>query len=219
MNLDNQIEQEIKDYYNTDSRINQRNITVSVKNNVATLEGNVPSYKTKLAAEEDAWVIDGVKNVRNNLNIKFFSKDSRPTDKVISERIIKFLSWHNDLDASNIRPETQNLWVTLKGTTPTYWEKVQAELNTRKLNGVVGVTNEIAVVPSEKIGDEIIAQNVTESIKRNTGIIMNNITVQAENGIVTLTGKVNSWSEKRAAFDAASFSLGVKEVIDEILVT
>jgi osmotically-inducible protein OsmY len=48
---------------------------------------------------------------------------------------------------------------------------------------------------------------------------VNNVNVVVERGDVTLSGTVPSWTAKRSAYNAASYTLGVKNVVNNIVIS
>src|SRR6056297_2271293 len=85
MTKEEDIKQNIVDQLNRDSRIDASSIKVTVDGHSVTLEGSVPTYISKRAAEDDAWVIEGVFSVLNDLRIKYPTPPELPTDEEIKE--------------------------------------------------------------------------------------------------------------------------------------
>ncbi|MBE7196463.1 MAG: BON domain-containing protein [Parafilimonas terrae] len=68
------------------------------------------------------------------------------------------------------------------------------------------------------MGDKLIRQNVIDELDFDPSIEAANIGVAVENGIVTLTGHVGSYTERVAAEKAAQKVRGVRGVVEEITV-
>jgi osmotically-inducible protein OsmY len=66
--------------------------------------------------------------------------------------------------------------------------------------------------------DTILKEDVTAELKWEPSIKESGIGVSVKDGVVTLTGSVDSYSEELSAWNAASRVLGVKAVADEIKV-
>ena len=64
--------------------------------------------------------------------------------------------------------------------------------------------------------DEHIQADVLEELRWDARVQPNEIGVAVEDGIVTLTGRVDSYVQKMAAWDAAHRVSGVKAVANEI---
>jgi osmotically-inducible protein OsmY len=80
------------------------------------------------------------------------------------------------------------------------------------------IANEITVDLSirYKKTDAEIAQEVTNAIKNNTITASKNIQAIIKNGIVTLTGDVDWYYQKSAAFNAINKLFGIKSIINNI---
>ncbi len=82
------------------------------------------------------------------------------------------------------------------------------------MRGVIGVTNAIRVradLASADIGDAI-----SRALKRHAEREAKHINIKVEDGTVTLTGKVDSASERDAARGAAWATRGVTAVVDNL---
>jgi len=218
LSTDEVIKSKVVDQLRFDAKVDASDIKVEVDNNKVTLEGSVSSFSGKTSAEDDAYLISGVFDVENNLEVEFEVPPAIPTDDEIETRINNTLLWNTEINSQNINVEVENQWVTLTGDVDSYWKKYLAENKTLNVRGVVGVTNEIVVVPTEKGTDEAIAEDIIKAIERNVNVLADNVTVKVEDGKVTLTGEVPSWSAKNSAFIAASSAWGVKEVENKILI-
>ena len=105
---------------------------------------------------------------------------------------------------------TNNGIVTLSGSVDSYYAKLEAEDVAESVKGVFAVINNIDVKPFVRLDSQIrgdvisalVADPVTESFE---------ITVTVDAGIVTLSGQVDSYTEKSVAEEVAQ---GVKGVID-----
>lgn len=67
---DTSIKRDVEGLLFYDSVVNSLNVRVDVSGGVVTLAGTVASSTEKKAAEDDAWAVPGVKDVRNQLQIK-----------------------------------------------------------------------------------------------------------------------------------------------------
>ena len=218
MTEEEELKQNIVDQLKRDSRIDSSDIKVTVDGKSVTLEGTVPTYISKRAAEDDAWIITGVYNVINNLTIKYPTPPELPTDEEIKDRINDKFFWSSDIISTEIEVSVNAGEVKLEGEVETSWEKAMAETKALNTRGVLDVVNEIAVVPTKQIGDELIAEDIIESLENNIMIDIDDVTVKVNNGIVTLKGTVPNWSARSAAYDAALYTPGVVDVDNNILV-
>jgi osmotically-inducible protein OsmY len=86
-----------------------------------------------------------------------------------------------------------------------------------RLSGVLGVTNSIQVTPP-KVDASKIRSSIEGALKRRAEREARRIGVSVVDGVVTLTGKVDSWAEKNSVEQLASYAPGVKSVANRISV-
>jgi osmotically-inducible protein OsmY len=120
------------------------------------------------------------------------------------------------VDASEINVSTKEGIVTLSGSVDNIAAKKYADLEAKKINGVLGVINEIVVSPTWR-SDTDIRNAVLRWILNSAIIESEGISVMCLDGKVTLSGKVKSYAEKKEAELLASEVRGVKEVINNIM--
>jgi len=85
------------------------------------------------------------------------------------------------------------------------------------LLGVRGVTNEIQIKPLVRPSD--LRNKIEQALERAAELDAKKISVEANQGKVTLRGKVRSWAERSEAEHAAWAAPGVTNVKNEIRVT
>lgn len=202
-----------------DTSVDASKVQVRVENGVATLTGSVPTFGARGAASADAWFVQGVTRVDNQLKVEFAPGPPPPPDDVILSNAENTLDWNPDIDASNIKLAVEAGVITLTGTVPTHWEKMTAAELVGGLRGVLSVINELAVVPSEELADEAIAEDIVLVLDRSTLVDAGRVDVTVSNGIVTLTGVVPSAPAQEAAFRAASRTAGVVDVRNDLVIT
>lgn len=194
-----------------DPQISSTDINVSVTDGVVTLTGFVPSYMEKDAAETAAKRIQGVRAIANELEVRC---DFRPTDTEIAANAAQELANDLSLPATNIRVTVRNGWVTLDGTVQWQYQRNSAEDDVTNLRGVVGITDNIVLKPSVSALD--IKSKIRQALERNAQLDADNITVDADGSIITLSGTVESWAEKDEAETAAWSAPGVTEVKNQL---
>jgi osmotically-inducible protein OsmY len=199
-----------------DSRVDASKVSVRVNDGIVTLSGTVPSYSTRVAALEDTWVITGVRDVKNELTVDIQAES--PADSEIKSNVEHSFAWDTELYPFEIKIDVVEGWVTLEGTVDAFWKKVRAEDLAYSRRGVIGVTNKIAVVPTQTLADESLADTIINALDRNPTVNVDDINVTVEKGIVSLSGSAPNWSAKRTAHDIARYTRGVKDVDDRITV-
>ena len=113
--------------------------------------------------------------------------------------------------------------VTLKGSTTSDSDKEQAESIAKSIASSQVVANEIAVRPP---GEESPARKVEsdsdKGIEKNLDAVLvsakldNDVKYDVKNGVITLTGKVNSSSQRKAVQHLAENVPNVKQVVNEL---
>jgi osmotically-inducible protein OsmY len=211
--------QEIVDQLAWDNSVNANAVHVDVQDGTVQLKGKVSNYTAKLAAERDAYLVQGVNIVENYLEIEFPPKFTIPSDDEITSNIYKMLIWNSNIDSSDIKVETSAGTVTLSGNVSSYWEKFMAEDIANSTNGVIGVVNDLEVVLIKTIEDVEIENDIRRAYKRSVLISEDEIQVSVNNGIVQLSGKVPTYPIKKEAYDIAVYTGGVTDVIDDIKIS
>lgn len=218
MSSDEKIKTDIVNHMKWDTRIDASDIKIEVDNGVVTIEGTVPSFRAKNAAYDAAWVVSGVVDVINNLDVKYAKDIDIPTDDEINANINSTIALDPDISTFDIDVETSNGWVTLEGNVDNYWQKTYAEELAYKTQGVLGVTNKLTIVPTDSYTDEYIAKEVTAAIDRNSNVFIDDIDIRVEDAKVYLSGTVPDYLAKFSAYDSARYTLGVLDVENNIIV-
>jgi len=210
------LKQDIIDHLTWDDRIDVNNVYVYVEDGNVQLRGNVPTFSAKLAASKDAQIIDGVKNIDNQLEVVYPRTEQVLNDNEITNNIVNMLLWNSNIVSSDIVVKSQDGIVTLTGSVDTYWEKYLAEDIANSAKGVVKVVNLLDVELTKTKVDMDIQQAIRDALNRTSYIESDNINISVNNGVVTLTGSVKNFSEKQDLLDIVRYTTGVVSVIDEI---
>ena len=190
-------------------------IGVSVDESVVTLRGNVGSYAEKVTAERVALRVYGVKALANDLAVHLPSGFER-TDTEIAQTAVAALKWTTMVPADRVTVTVTNGWLSLNGTLDWQYQKDAAARTVRDLTGVKAVTNNIIVQPRVKTVD--VRDKIEAAFKRSAEIDARRINVTAQDGKVTLSGNVHSWSERQEAKRAAWAAPGVTQVDDHLAI-
>jgi hyperosmotically inducible periplasmic protein len=128
-----------------DKRTKARQIKVETQSGVVTLRGKVASGDERSAAEEITKGVDGVKSVRNTLEVvpEMKRKAADTKDDEITKSVRDRLAADEQLKSTTIRVRADNGMVTLMGTVPTVKVKDRAAELARKTPGVRAVRNEL----------------------------------------------------------------------------
>lgn len=196
-----------------DPAVNAAGIGVAVCNGVVTLTGQVKSLAEKRAAEEAVRRVKGVAGVAEELQVELPAADRR-TDEELAHGILNVLRWHAAIPADAVTVTVEQGHATLRGEVEWQYQRRLAERDTHHIRGVRGVTNLIILNPRSARRD--IEHHITEALRRRAELDAANIRVSEKDGVVTLSGHVQSWSERQAAEQAAWAAPGVVRVEDEI---
>ena len=121
------------------------------------------------------------------------------------------------VDGSRITVTTENGIVTLSGNLDNLAAKNYADMEAKKIRGVLGVLNKLVVEPTWR-SDTDIRYAVRRRILNSALIESGGIRVASVDGKVTLSGEVASWTERDEAGLLASEVRGVKEVQNGITI-
>jgi osmotically-inducible protein OsmY len=215
---DDEIKNDIQKHLEWDGRLESTDITVRVEQGRVILSGVVSTYLEKEAAEDDAKDITGVVSVENDLIISFPPPGGLPGDEVILTRVFDVIRWNSDIDISDVDISINVGWLVIEGSVDAYWKKLRIEELAGSVYGVAGITNELAVVPTHKLEDRVIAKNIVMALERNSSVSSYDINVEVKEGEVILSGTVNSQQEKRTVQEIACYTAGVRKVVNEIVV-
>jgi osmotically-inducible protein OsmY len=122
------------------------------------------------------------------------------------------------VDATDIGVAVSSGVVTLSGFVRSYAEKVQAEAAAKRVDGVVGVANdlEVRLAAADQRADPEIARDAVAAIKAYLPFSWEQIRVVVDKGWVTLEGQVKWHHQREEAERAVRRVKGVKGVINTI---
>jgi osmotically-inducible protein OsmY len=211
----NDLERRVTDELLWEPRIDNAAIAVSVDDGVVTLRGTVGSFRQKRDAKEAAQRVHGVKNVRNDLEVRILNDDRR-ADADLRGDVLQALVLDSRVP-STIDARVDDGSVTLTGTANWKYQRDEAELVAGSVRGVVTVGNEVELVPPAPTAHDV-HRSIKKAMERNARLDAESISVESDNGTVTLRGTVSSWADHDQAVEAAWAAPGVTRVKDHILV-
>ena len=214
MMTDAQLRQDIIAELEFDPSFSGEHIAVAVDQGVVTLGGHVNSYAEKLAAIAATQRVKGVHAIAENIEVhRHYQKAT--SDDQIAKRACDILNWDVLVPRNAVDVLVHDGWVTLSGNVNWYFEKTSAEDDVRKLSGVRGITNMIAIRP--RIDSANVKSKIDSALKRHGKVDAKAISVGIRNGNeVVLEGAVSNWGERHAVEHAAWSAPGVTSVEDRL---
>jgi len=214
MNNDSMLQQDVLAELQWEPSITAGHIGVTAVNGVVTLTGHVHSFAQKHAAETAAGRVKGVKAVAEEIEVRLGNGMMR-SDEQIAEAAVTSIAWDGSVPADKVKVKVEKGWVTLTGEVKWQFQKQAAETDTRRLFGVIGVSNQIAIKPQVETAD--VHAKIMTALHRSW-FDTANISVSADGGKVHLGGSVRTWFEREQAENAAWAAPGVTQVEDNIVI-
>ena len=212
---DDQIKKALKDAFLYDPRVFSLNPDVHVNNGTVTLVGVVNNLQAKKAAEQDARDVIGVWRVKNHLKVR---PVDIPSDVELEKRVSTALVLNPWVRRFDINISAAAGMVYLSGEVMTLFEKNEAERVAEDVKGVIKVVNNINYPATWNWkADKEIREDVKDQLFWSPFVDEEQVSVSVFNGVVTLTGNVETLSERRAAEENA-YEGGAKKVKNNLTV-
>ncbi len=216
MKTNETLQKEVQDAIKWEPSLHAAEIGVIVKDGIVTLTGTVDSFTKKVEAETAAKNVAGVKAVAENIKIHFESSFAK-NDTEIANEIVSAWRWNWNVPDNKLKVKVENGWITLEGNVEWNYEKEAARKSVEKLNGVVGVSNNIILKSTYK--DAVEETSITRAFGRSWSLNDNDVKVHVNHNNVKLTGTVSSLYQKDEAARLAWNTPGVWSVENELHVT
>lgn len=213
---DDALKRAIKAELDEDTRLVATDIAVRAYQGAVTLDGTVNSYYQRRVVEQDAKNVVGVGFVINNLLVAAVSR----SDWQIQDDIAFNFNVDYTLEGFHLTSKVKDGVVTLSGEVLDWFEKAHAEDVAAGVLGVKRVINRIAIHQANRKSDQALTKDITSSFKWNwtTSPVRNDIKVSVHNGVATLKGDVDTWSERREADRVAFRTPGIWAVDNQLTV-
>jgi osmotically-inducible protein OsmY len=145
---------------------------------------------------------------------------TKSQDIELRKDVLDELEWDPSIDARTIGVAIENGIIALTGHVGSYADKTNAERIVKRVHGVQGVANELAVkLPTSYERDDVdIVRSVVNALDWNVSVPKDRIKVSASKGWVTLEGDVDWYYQKRSAESAVDVLAGVRGVTNNVIV-
>ena len=140
------------------------------------------------------------------------------SDLQLHQDILEELEYEPSVNAAHIGVVADNGVVTLSGHVGTYAEKTAAIAAVRRLKGVKAIADEIEVryASDKKTADDEIAKRAIDILGWDTMVPSGSIQVRIRDGLVTLSGSVDWYYQKKVAEEDVRKLSGVRGVVNDI---
>jgi len=227
---DHEIAKAIKDAALFDPRVVSVNIDPDVQDGWVTLRGEVADLRARQATEDLAKNTIGVSGVTNLLKVRPID---RPTNVEVKNSVNTALFENPVTDSYDIDVTAYSGGVTLTGRVDSAYEKMEAGRVARRTSGVTQVHNYLDVSAGEAprgfgfyypwyvptlspralMSDAAIADEIEDELWWSPFVDAGEVNVSVDDGVVTLTGEVDSYRESKAAVDNA-YEGGAERVVN-----
>jgi osmotically-inducible protein OsmY len=208
----NLLKLDVEDQLAWDQQVDMTRIVVSADDGKVTISGTVPSLYQVARAGEDVTLVGGVKLLDNQLLVGRLG--DAITDAAIAAASAESLNGDKFVPQGSVTVDVHDGWVTLGGEVRHHYQRQAAEHAVRKVDGVLGIDNGIALTDAPIPSD--VADRITNAFER--AAIINDSLIEVSNvgHTVYLDGKADSWAARQAAEDTAWNAPGVNMVIDRL---
>jgi osmotically-inducible protein OsmY len=222
-----EIEAAVRDTLRYDPRVRFSDVTVAVDRGVATLRGTVDHLDAKRAAGRDARNVVGVWAVKNQLKVRL---KAPPSDSRVKDNVEAALRRDPYVEPYEINVVVDGGQVYLYGEVDTNFERAQADEAVSRQRGVTRVHNfllvrypdiptydpyalDIAGAEPEPYGgatdraakksDWEIERDIETELFWSPFVDGDQVSVDVNDGVASLSGAVETWSERRSAEENA----------------
>lgn len=192
--------------------VDATHVGVAAADGAVTLSGEVGSFPEKRLAVKAAQRVRGAQGVADEITVRTTFGAANDTDvaREAGEAIERAVNV-----PGTVRVAVHDHVVTLTGAVTWQYQRVAAGRAVHYLKGVREVYNLITISPG--VATAGIRAEINEALVRNAQLDGRAISVSADaRGMVTLTGTVRSWGERRQAEQACWSAPGVLGVTDHL---
>ena len=213
---DEELEKAVQDALLYDPRVKSFNPVILVDGGTVTLTGFVNNIQAKQAAEEDARNTVGVWRVKNYLKVR---PEIIPPNEELERRVSSAIGRNPYVSQLDVGVRATYGRVTLVGEVNNSFEKAVVTQVASAVKGVIVVRNNLDYKYDwVRRPDWEIRDDVTYKVFWSPFVDEGQVEVAVDRGIVTLSGNVETWSERLNA-ESCAWQGGAKDVRNELTVS
>ena len=225
---DRQIEETAAASYNFRTAL-EKQVQVKAEGGVVTLTGTVLDQDQKTLAVETVRGLDGVTEVKNQLNVAPVGEER--SDRWIALKIRSLLLLRSHVSAAKTDVTVRDGNVVLSGTAENPLQKELTGKYAREVEGVKSVKNNLVIAAVsdggpvasperrlEPVDDTSITAQVKSTLQTNPATRTVKAAVQTLNGVVTIRGKAKTEAEKALVTALAQSVKGVAALENSLTV-
>lgn len=209
---DQEVLQDIKNLIHTHFGESGQGLHVEVKGDRATLWGTVDSLSEKDFFGSRVGRIDGVRELDNSLTV---ANDGTIKDKDIEKGIAERFQGSNYEDITHLGCRVSRGIATLLGHVETQSTERLAKRLASQVRGVKEIRSEIQFL-EKAVDDATLVNRVENALVASPWVNAQEIKTEARNGLITLTGLVDTQETMEWVVETAYQVPGVKAVVSEV---
>ena len=223
---DSEIRKDIEERLRWDVLVDHGQIDVDVNKGTVILSGTVGSAAEKTRAILDAQVAGMDRIDASGLKAEKWERDDAfrkdkyvvKTDEEIQKAVQDAFSYDPRVAPFQGHVDVDSGMVTLRGQVDNLKAKRAATRDAMNTVGVIAVKNRLKVRPGEKLPDDTVTDKVRAALRRSPHVDLYDVDVTNRQGVVTVSGTVDTHAQRAVASDLASGIKGVLMVINHITV-
>lgn len=215
-NTDRDIGEAVRGELEWDTKVAELAIDVQVDGPVVVLSGTVGSWAERLAAQDAAKRVAGVREVSNKITVQL-TRAVRYPDPALAQALRDALERDVFVSRLNIRSSVSSGQVVLEGEVDCCAQRDDAERVVRNVRGVRSVLNQISVRPMDNEAYHV-QKSIDAALERRVDGDARGVNLDVHDGKVILSGVVHCWAERQLVVSAARGTRGVRSVDDRLSV-
>lgn len=212
MRSEKEVFQDIKQLIQTHFGESGQGLHVEVKGDKVTLWGTVDALSEKEFIGQRISRVDGVRELDNSLSV---ANDGNITDKDIEKQVTERFSQANYEDITHLGCRVSQGIVTLLGHVETQSTERLAKRIASQVRGVKEIRSEIQFL-EKAVDDATLVNRVENAFVASPWVDAHEIKTKARNGLITITGMVDTQEAIEWAVETAYQVPGVKAVVSEL---